>query len=97
MGNGVILIVTTHEPVLRAAAPQQSTEVVGINEDPALYRQIHHLLWGVGTVELPLHISVPIDLVAKVIQSVQQGLRCLAHAAPAGRSQRYAGGRIRST
>ena len=97
MGDGVVLIVTTHEPVLGAATPQQGTEVVGINEDPALYRQIHHLLWGVGTVELPLHISVTIDLMAEVIQSIQEGLRGLVHAASAGRSQRYAGSRSLST
>ena len=97
VGNGVVLVVTTYEPVLGAAAPQQGTEVVGINKNACLYRQVHHLLWGVGTVELPLHISVTVHLMAEVIQRIQQRFRCLAHAAFAGRSQRYAGSRIRST
>ncbi len=97
MGNGVVLVVTPHEPMLCAPAPQQSAEVVGINKNACLYRQVHHLLWGVGTVELPLHISVTVHLMAEVIQRIQEGLRGLVHAASAGRSQRYAGSRILST
>ena len=71
MSDGVGLVATTNEPAFCAAASQQSTEVIGINEDPALNRQIHHLLRGVGTVELTLHIRVTVYLMAEVIQSIQ--------------------------
>jgi hypothetical protein len=74
MGDWVGLVATTHEPPLGAAAPQQSTEVISINEDPALNRQIHHLLRGVGGIELLLNFGVALYLMAEVIQSIQQGL-----------------------
>ena len=81
MGDWVGLVATTNEPAFCSAAPQQRTEVLGINEDPAPYRQINHLLWGVGGVELLLNFGVALYLMAEVIQSVQQGLRGLIHAA----------------
>ena len=81
MGNGVGLVATTHEPPLCAATSQQRTEVLGINEDPAPHRQIDDLLWGVGGIEQLLNFGVALYLMAEVIQSVQQGLRRLIHAA----------------
>ena len=81
MSDGVGLVATTHEPAFCAAAPQQRTKVISINEDPAPHRQIDHLLWCVGGVELLLNFGVALYLMAEVIQSVQQGLRGLIHAA----------------
>jgi hypothetical protein len=74
VGNWVGLIVATNSPKLGAATGQESAKVISINKDACRYRQFHHLLRGVGTVELTLHIRVTIDLMAEVIQGIQQGL-----------------------
>jgi hypothetical protein len=71
MGDWVGLVATTHEPAFCATASQQSTEVISINEDPALNRQINHLLRGVGGIELLLNFGVALYLMAEVIQSVK--------------------------
>jgi hypothetical protein len=84
MSDGVGLVTTTHEPPLGAAASQQRTKVISINEDPAPHRQIDHLLWCVGGVELLLNFGVALYLMAEVIQSVQQGLCVAVHASSAG-------------
>ena len=81
MRDWVGLVSTTQEPAFCAAAPQQGTEVLGINEYPALNRQIHHLLRGIGGIELLLNFGVAFYLMAEVIQRIQQGLRVGFHAA----------------
>ena len=84
MGNGVVLVVTTHEPAFGGAASEQSTKILCFNQDASAHCQIHHLLWGVGGVKLTLNIRVTIYLMAEVIQGVQQGLRVAVHASSAG-------------
>jgi hypothetical protein len=70
VGNWVGLIVTPNSPELSADTGQESAEIISINKDACRYRQFHHLVWGVGTVELTLHISVTIHLVTEVIEGV---------------------------
>jgi hypothetical protein len=71
MGDGVALMVTRHNPGFSFAAGEKGTKVVGINEDACLNSQIDHLFWGVGPVELSLHLRVAVHLKAEVIQSVE--------------------------
>ncbi len=97
MSDEILIPIAAYLPELSAATGQEGAEVVGINEDACLHRQIHHLLWGVGVKELTLNIRVTIHLKAEVIQSVQQGHKGLVHTATAGRSQRYLGTRLPST
>ena len=74
MRNRIGVGVAAHQPAFGAATGEQGAEVVDADEDARLHRQVHHLLRGVGTVELTLHIRVTIDLMAEVIQGIQQGL-----------------------
>jgi len=89
MHDRVVAAVATHNPALSAAAPQQSTEVISINQDPRLHCQVHHLLWRIGVVELLLNLWVTVYLMAEVIQGIQKRLRVGVHAAEAGEVQRY--------
>ena len=74
MSDGVGLVATTHEPAFGAAASEESTKILCLNQDAITHRQVHHLLWGAGGIKLTLHIRVTINLVAEMIQGVQQGL-----------------------
>ena len=97
MDDRVVVVLPTHYPSFCASTPQESTEVIGINEDPCLHCQVHHLLWCVGVVELLLNLWVTVYLVAEVIQGIQKRLRVGVHAAGAGETERYSGGSFVST
>lgn len=72
MGDRVAAIATAYNPELRATAPQQGTEVVGINQNPAVHRQVNHLLWGGGGIELTPQLGIAIQEIQEVIQGIQQ-------------------------
>ena len=81
VGNGVALIIATHDPALRAAASQQGTEVLSINQDAAIDCQSNQRLRGIGGIEVVLNIRIAIHLVTQVIKRIQQWLRISCHAA----------------
>ena len=97
MDDWVVVVSTTHLPSLGASTPQEGTEVIGINEDPCIYRQSDHLLRGIGVKEIVLDRWVTIHLMAEVIQGIQKRLRVGLHAAEAGEIERYSDGRFLST
>jgi hypothetical protein len=65
-------VVSTNQPTLSAATPQQGTEVVSANQNAAFFCQGDHLLWGRGGIKDPLKLKVTIHQVAEVIQGIQQ-------------------------
>ena len=73
MSDRVRLVATPNEPAFGAAASEQSTKILCLNQDAITHRQFHHLLWGIGGIELTLNIRVTIHLMAEMIQGVQQG------------------------
>ena len=81
MGDGVISVIPTHLPGFCAAASEQSTEIVGTDQDSRLHRQRHHLLWGRGGEKLLANLWIAVYLVAEVIQRIEKGLRVSDHAA----------------
>ena len=93
----VVVVFTTHLPTLCAPTPQKGTEVIGINEDPCIYRQSDHLLRRIGVKEIVLNRWITIHLMAEVIQGIQKRLRVGLHAAEAGEIERYSDGRFLST
>ena len=97
MDDWVVVVSTTHLPTLCTATPQKGTEVIGINEDPCIYRQSDHLLRRIGVKEIVLNRWVTIHLVAEVVQGIQKRLRVGLHAAEAGEIERYSDGRFLST
>jgi hypothetical protein len=72
-------VISTNQPTLSTAAPQQGTEIVSANQDAAVFCQGDHLLWGRGGIEDPLKLKVAIHQVAKVIQGIQQQWRGAVH------------------
>ena len=97
MDDRVVVVMTTHYPSFCASAPQKSTEVIGINQDPCVHCKSDHLLWGVGVVELMLNLWVTIHQMAEVIQSIQKRLRASVHASEAGETERYSADERRVT
>jgi hypothetical protein len=97
MNDRVVAVLTTNHPTLCTAAPQKSSEVFGINEDPRVHCQSDHLLWRVGVVELMLNLWVTIHQMAEVIQSIQKRLRVSVHTAEAGEAERYSGDEFHCT
>ena len=72
MGNGIGTLIATNNPKLCAAASQKSTEVIGANQNPAVFRQDNHLLWGAGGIELTPQLWVTIHPIEEVIQGIQE-------------------------
>jgi len=97
MNDWVVVVLTTNQPTLCTTAPQKSTEVIGINQDPCVHGQSDHLLRRVGIVELMLNLWVTIHQMAEVIQSIQKRLRVSVHAAEAGETERYSADGIHCT
>ena len=91
MNDRVITVLPTHLPVLGAAASQQGTKVIGINQDPCIYRQSDHLFRSARGIEISGELRVTIRLSAEMIQGVQQGLRGRIHAGPQVMKERYQG------
>ena len=72
-------VISTNQPTLSTAAPQQGTEVVSANQNPTFFCQGDHLLWGRGGINDPLKLKVAIYQVAEVIQGIQQQWRGAVH------------------
>ncbi|MFM7653674.1 MAG: hypothetical protein ACKO5M_12285 [Vulcanococcus sp.] len=72
MSDGVLGVVATHEPALRASASQEGAEVVGVNQDPCIDCQSNHLFRCAGVKELVLNLGITIHLMAEMIQGIQQ-------------------------
>ena len=89
MNDWIVIVLTTNQPSFCAPAPQQGTEVLGINQDARLQRQIHHLFWSFSVIKLLLNLRITIDLMAEVIQSIQKWLRDDVHTRAAETPQRY--------
>ncbi len=71
MGDGIGLVTTTHVPTLRSAASQQGPEVLSIDQDAQIQRQMHDLLRSVGEIKVTLHLWVVLHLQAEVIHGIQ--------------------------
>lgn len=91
MGNGIGTLLATNNPKLRAAASQQSTEVISVNQNPAVFRQDNHLLWGAGGIELTPQLWFLIHPIEEVIQSIQEWRWREIHSGRSGTKERYQG------
>ena len=91
MNNRVVTVLPTHLPVLGAAASQQGTKVIGVNQDPCIYRQSDHLCRSASGIEVSSELRVTIRLSAEMIQGIQQGLRGRIHPGPQVLKERYQG------
>ena len=91
MNNRVVMILSTHLPVLGAAASQQGTKVIGVNQDPGIYRQSDDLCRSISGIEISGELRVTINLSAEMIQGIQQGLRGRIHAESQVVKERYQG------
>jgi hypothetical protein len=65
-------VISTNQPTLSTAAPQQGTEIVSANQNAAFFCQGDHLLLGRDGIEHLLKLRVTIHQVAEVIQGIQQ-------------------------
>ena len=91
MNDRVVTVLPTHLPVLGAAASQQGTKVIGVNQDPCIYRQSDHLCRSISGIEISGELRVTIRLSAEMIQGIQQGLRGRIHAKSQVMKERYQG------
>lgn len=60
-------VLPAHQPALRAPAPQQGTEVFGINTNACIQRQGDDLFWRGSSVELSLNFGVSDNLMAEMV------------------------------
>jgi hypothetical protein len=67
MDDWVRAILTAHLPAFGAAAPEESAEVVLVNQDSSIDRYRNHLLWRGGRIEIPGEFRITIHLSAEVI------------------------------
>jgi hypothetical protein len=72
MNNGVASPIPTHNPKNSAAASQQGTEVLLINQDSAADSKRNHLLWGGGGIKLIPQRGVTIHPIEEVVKGIQQ-------------------------
>jgi hypothetical protein len=70
VGNRVGVSFATNQPEFSATASQQGTEVIRLNQDPAIHCQVNHLFWGCGRIELLPKPSIPINLMQEMIQRI---------------------------
>ena len=91
MNDRVVTVLPTHLPVLGAAASQQGTKVIGVNQNPGIYRQSDDLCRSISGIEISGELRVTISLSAEMIQGIQQGLRGRIHAESQVVKQRYQG------
>lgn len=91
MNDRVVTVLPTHLPVLGAAASRQCTKVIGVNQDPCIYRQSDDLCRSISGVEISGELRVTISLSAEMIQGIQQGLRGRIHAESQVVKERYQG------
>ena len=91
MNDRVVTVLPTHLPVLGAAASQQGTKVIGVNQDPGIYRQSDDLCRSISGIEISGELRVTISLSAEMIQGIQQGLRGRIHAESQVVKERYQG------
>lgn len=71
VSNRVVADVPPNFPELCAPASEQGTEVIGINQDPAVHRKSDQLLWRVGGIERKPQRWVTLHLMAEMIQGIQ--------------------------
>ena len=71
MGDGIGTLLATNNPKLSAAASQQSTKVISVNQNPAVLFQDDHLLWSGGRIELTPQLWFLIHPIEEVIQGIQ--------------------------
>ena len=71
VGDRVVGVVAGN-PKLCAAASQQSTKVLCINQNACIYCQGDHSLGSSSTIEIPFKPWIAIHLMKKVIQRIQQ-------------------------
>ena len=91
MNDRVVTVLPTHLPVLGAAASQQGTKVIGVNQDPCIYRQSDDLCGSISGIEISGEHRVTISLSAEMIQGIQQGLQGRIHAESQVVKERYQG------
>ena len=91
MNDRVVTVLPTHLPVLGAAASQQGTKVIGVNQDPCIYGQSDDLCRSISGIEISGELRVTISLSAEMIQGIQQGLRGRIHAESQVVKERYQG------
>ena len=71
MGDGIGAFLATNNPKLSAATSQQGTEVISVNQNPAMLRQDNHLFRGGGGIELTPQLWFLIHPKEEVIQGIQ--------------------------
>ena len=91
MNDRAVTVLPAHLPVLGAAASQQGTKVIGVNQDPGIYRQSDDLCRSISGIEISGELRVTISLSAEMIQGIQQGLRGRIHAESQVVKERYQG------
>jgi hypothetical protein len=91
MGDWIGTLLATNNPKLSAATSQQSTEVIGANQNPAVLRQDNHLLWSGGGIELTPQLWFLIHPIEEVIQGIQEWRWRVIHAGRSGTTERYQG------
>jgi hypothetical protein len=72
VNDGIGSVISTNQPTLSTATPQQGTEVVSANQNATFFCQGNHLLWGRGGIKDSLKLRVAIYQVAEMIQGIQQ-------------------------
>lgn len=80
MGDWIGTLLATNDPKLSAATSQEGTEVISVNQNPAVLCQTNHLLWSGGGIELTLQLWFLIHPKEEVIQGIQQRRRVGIHA-----------------
>lgn len=79
MGDWVDSFIATDQPELRAAASEQGTEVIGVNQNSTLSCKFNHLNWSAGGIEVACELRVAIHQEAEVIDDIQQWGRGAIH------------------
>lgn len=75
MHDRIAAVLTPYQPALGAATAQQGAEVVSINQNAALHRQIDHLIRSGDGIEDLGELRVVVHLRADVVQRIQQWRR----------------------
>jgi hypothetical protein len=71
MGDWIGTLLATNNPKLSAATSKEGTEVIGVNQNPAMLCQDDHLLWSGSGIELTPQLWVTIHPIEEVIQGIQ--------------------------
>ena len=93
MGDGIGTLLATNNPKLSAAASQEGTEVISINQYPAVLCQDDHLLWSGSGIELTPQFWFLIHPIEEVIQGIKEWRRVGIHAEWSDTGKPYQGSR----